>query len=495
MKKVLLVFLLAILIGGCSDKAKMPPNIIFILADDLGWMDLESYGSEYYEIPNLTRLAERGMSFTNAYAANPLCSPTRASILSGKHPGRFFMTLPAGHLPPNPDEILIKDEGAPWLRMICPKSRTFMPLEEYTIAEALKTAGYTTAHIGKWHLVHEEYWPEHQGFDLSIAGGEYPKSLFAPYRMKSLPDGPDHEYITDRLTAEAVKFLENHYQDGPFFLSYWHYNVHAPYQGHKDLIDKYAEKTDPRGKQRNPIMGATIESLDNSVGKVMDKVEELGVENNTLIIFFSDNGGNMYNIVNGEYPTNNAPLKYGKGNIHEGGIRVPCIVAWDKKIKPNTVSKEIIQSMDFFPTLLDVADLDPQENQLLDGMSLLPLLTKNKSLKRKAIFCHYPHYVPHALNTPNTAVWSGEWRLLRKYGEGPDRSTRYELYNLAEDMGEEIKLADQYPDIVKELDLLITEHLEGIGAIMPVVNPVYDPDADSPVGKERIFPIERYLSY
>lgn len=498
MKNLMLGMLLITLLGGCTKMGQVRelPNIVFIMADDLGWMDLETYGSQYYETPNLTRLAESGKSFTNAYTANPLCSPTRASIMSGKHPGRFFLTMPAGHLPPNPDEVLMAKEGAPWQKMICPKSRTFMPLEEYTIAEALKTAGYTTAHIGKWHLGHRDYWPDRQGFDINIGGGQHPgpPSFFSPYKIETLPDGPEHEYITDRCTDEAVNFLENH-QDGPFFLSYWQFPVHAPYQGHMDLINKYSAKTDPRDKQRQPIMGAMIESLDNSVGRVLDKLEELDMMENTLIVFFSDNGGNEYDIVNGEYPTNNDPLQYGKGNIYEGGIRVPCIVSWQDNIKPNTKSSEIIQSIDFYPTLLEVAGLNPQAGQVLDGESLLQLWTNNKPLGRKAIFSHYPHYVPATNNLPTTAAWSGQWKLHRQYGEGPGGTNGFKLYNLQEDIGETKNLAEQYPDVVAELDQLITDHLRHIGAIIPVVNPVYEPTAESPMGKQNVFPIERYPSY
>jgi arylsulfatase A-like enzyme len=498
MKKMIPGILFAALLGGCTqiEHPVQPPNIVFILADDLGWMDLETYGSQYYETPNFTRLAEMGMSFTHAYTANPLCSPTRASIMSGKHPARFFLTLPAGHLPPNPDEVLMPQKGAPWQKVICPKSRTFMPLEEYTIAEALKAAGYITAHIGKWHLGHEKYWPEHQGFDINIGGGQYPgpPSYFSPYKIVTLPDGPEHEYITDRCTDEAIRFLEDH-RDGPFFLSYWQYPVHAPYQAHLGLIEKYRGKTDPRDKQRNPIMGAMIESLDNSVGRVLDKLEELDLMDHTLIVFFSDNGGNEYDIVNGEYPTNNDPLRYGKGNIYEGGIRVPCIVVWPGKVEPNTVSSEIIQSIDFYPTLLEVAGLKPREGQVLDGVSLIDLWTGNRPLNRQAIFSHFPHYTPVTHGLPTTAVWSGPWKLHRQYGEGPDQSNGFRLYNLEEDIGETHDLAGQYPDIVKKLDGLITEHLRHIGALIPVANPVYDPEAESPMGVQHDFPIDRYPSY
>jgi len=205
------------------DGAPRRPNIIFFLADDMGWMDSSLYGSRYYETPNVVRLARRGMMFTDAYAANPLCSPTRASILTGKYPARLRITTPAGHLPPQPDVPLMGERAAPWVKMVCPRSRRFLPLEEHTIAEALKEAGYATGFIGKWHLGHEPWWPKQQGFDVNIAGGHYPgpPSYFSPYRIKTLSDGPKGEYITDRLTDEALAYLEAH-RDRPFLLCFWH---------------------------------------------------------------------------------------------------------------------------------------------------------------------------------------------------------------------------------------------------------------------------------
>jgi len=309
-------------------KTRNHPNIIFFLVDDMGWMDCTVNGSQYYETPNMERLAKRGVVFSNAYAANPLCSPTRASIMTGKYPHRFHLTTPSGHLPPNPGVPLMKGSAPAWNKVICPLSRTFKPLEEFTIAEALKTAGYTTAHMGKWHCGQEAYWPEHQGFDLNIAGGNYPgpPSYFSPYKNVKLPDGPDKEYITDRLTNEALKYIDAH-KDTTFYLNLWHFAVHAPFQGQLELIRKYQKKKDPRGKQDNAIMGAMVESMDKSLGRIMDKLDELKLAENTILIFFSDNGGNMYDLINGKTATNNYPQKMGKRNIHEGGIRVTCIIS------------------------------------------------------------------------------------------------------------------------------------------------------------------------
>ena len=479
-----------------SGKPTSHPNMIFFLVDDMGWMDCTVYGSQYYETPNIERLAKKGIVFTNAYSANPLCSPTRASIMTGKYPHRFHLTTPGGHLPPNPDVPMMKESAVAWNKVVCPDSRTFMFLEEFTIAEALKTAGYATAHMGKWHLGQEAYWPEHQGFDLNIAGGNYPgpPSFFSPYKNVKLTDGPDKEYITDRLTDEALKYLDNH-KDTTFYLNLWHFAVHAPFQGQRELMKKYEQKTDPRDKQDNAIMGAMIESMDKSLGRIMDKLDELKLTENTVIIFFSDNGGNMYDLIDGKTATNNFPLKMGKGNIHEGGIRVPCIISWPGKIKPATKSDEVICSIDFYPTLLEIAGLKPQKGQVIDGVSLSSLLLKGKPLKQREVYCHYPHYTPATDNYPSTSVRSGDWKLIRVYGEGKDRASAYELYNLKNDISESNNLASANPKLVAKLDKLIEKHVNETQGIFPILNPKYVAGTESPMGKRPVFPIDKYPSY
>jgi len=482
--------------SASGNKPERKPNIIFFLVDDMGWMDCTVNGSQYYETPNIERLAQSGITFSNAYVANPLCSPTRSSILTGKYPERFHLTMPAGHLPPNPDEPLMKDKAPEWNKVICPGSRTFMPLEEFTIAEALKTAGYTTAHIGKWHLGFEDYWPEKQGFDVNIAGGAYPgpPSYFSPYQIVTLPDGPDKEYVTDRLTNEALQYIQKN-KDTTFYLNMWHYAVHAPYQGQNNIIEKYSKKTDPRGKQDNAIMGAMIESMDKSLGRILDKLEELNLSDNTILVFFSDNGGNMYDMINGTTATNNFPLKMGKGNIHEGGVRVPCIISWSGKIAQNSKSDELICSVDFYPTFLEIAGLKKQKGQVLDGVRLSPLLLSGKKLKSREVYCHFPHYVQATGNYPSSSVRQGDWKFISVYGEGTERTPKYELYNLKTDIGEEYNLADKYPELVKKLNKLVKKHLNETGGIIPVLNPVYNPGTQSPMGIKPIFPIEKYPSY
>ena len=497
-KTFFIVILVAINHVSSVAQSKDPkkPNIIFILADDLGWMDVSINGSQYYETPNIERLAKRGMKFTNAYTASPLCSPTRASILTGQYPERFHLTTPGGHLAPNPDEPLMKNKAAAWSKVITPVSRSFMPLEKITIAEKLKTVGYTTGFIGKWHLGQDPYNPENQGFDYNVAGGPNPgpPNYFSPYRLKNLPDGPLHEYITDRITDEAVKYIEQK-KDSTFFLCLWEFGVHAPFQGKLNYVKQFQDKVDPRGKQDNPIMAAMIRSLDESVGRVMDKLDELKLTENTLIIFYSDNGGNMYDLINGKDATNNFPLKYGKGNIHEGGVKVPCVISWAGKIKPNTVSDEVISSIDFYPTFLKLASLEADKNQPLDGVNLLPLLTKGVSLERDAIYCHFPHYMPATNNFPSTSVRKGDWKLIRVYGEGKDRKDAYELYNLKNDIGENLNLADKMPKMVKELDKLIVKHVNKVDGIFPIINPAYKPGTPNKMGIKNEFRLDKYIMY
>ena len=456
------------------------PNIIFFLADDLGWMDSTVYGSRYYETPNIERLAKRGMLFTDAYAANPLCSPTRASIMTGKYPARLGITTPAGHLPPL-DEPLMPGTAAPGRKVICPRSRRFLPPEEVTLGEAFRDAGYRTGFFGKWHLgLRPEHWPEAQGFEVSFHGAPDPgpPSYFSPYRFRAgtVTDGPKGEYITDRLTDEALRYVERHKAE-PFFLCFWHWAVHAPFQAKEALVEKYRDKTDPRGKQGCAVMAGMIRSLDESLGRLLEGLDRLGIADDTVILFFSDNGGNMYNVVEGRPPTNNAPLRGGKATIYEGGTREPCVVVWPGVVKPGSRCAEVISSIDWYPTLLEMAGLAPKTGQILDGTSIVPLLKGAGRLGREAIFCHFPHYTPATGNLPATYVRKGDWKLIRLYGEGPDRANAYELYNLKDDIGETTNLAERHPEKVKELDALIERHLADIGALVPVLNPSYAPAA------------------
>jgi len=451
------------------------PNILFILADDMGYMDSSLYGSQYYRTPNIDRLAARGMMFTDAYAASPLCSPTRASIMTGKYPNRLGITTPACHLPPLPKSQALMPKTSPSeQKMLTPESMRHLPLEEYTIGEAFRDAGYKTGFIGKWHLgLNPEYWPREQGFEFDLGSPHSgPPSYFSPYHIETLPDGPQDEYITDRLTDETLAYLEKH-QNEPFMLCLWHFAVHAPFQAKTELTQGYRDKTDPRGVQDCAVMASMLQSLDESIGRIMAKLEELKLADNTIIVFVSDNGGNMYDEVEGGPPTNNAPLRGGKGNGYEGGCRVPCIVVWPRVVKSGSKCKEVISTIDFYPTLLAMTGIAQNPKQVFDGVSIVPLLKGRTTLNREAIFCHFPHYVPATQNLPCTWARKGDWKLIRLYGEGLGRSNAYELYNLKEDIGEKNNLADKYPKKVRELDTLIDRFLADTGSLVPLPNPAY----------------------
>ncbi|MFW6161920.1 MAG: sulfatase [Planctomycetota bacterium] len=485
---------------------KRKPNIVFFLVDDMGWMDSSVYGSEYYETPNMERLARRSMKFVNAYAANPLCSPTRASILTGKYPARLRITTPTCHLPPlPPDAPLFQEKAPPSRKVLLPVSRRFLPPSEYTIAEALADAGYRTCHIGKWHLgLRPEHWPDAQGFEVKFHGAPDPgpPSYHSPYGFKAgnVTPGPEGEYITDRVTDEALKFIDAH-RDRPFILHLWHYAVHGPW-GHKEAITKrFAKKQDPRGKQGNAIMASMLWSVDQSLGRVLDKLDALGIADDTVVLFFSDNGGNVHSntatdpkmkrikpghrrwpmvrdwrqYAGTRPPTNNAPLRGGKATIWEGGTREPLLVRWPGVVQPGSVCSELVSSIDFYPTLLDITGARAKPGQVIDGVSLLPLLEGETKLDREAIFCHFPH--SFGKRSP-AATWvrQGDWKLIRVYDTQHFPHERM-LFNLRDDIGETTNLAAQHPAKVKELDALIDRFLADTSALVPKPNPAYDPAA------------------
>ncbi|MFA6173782.1 MAG: sulfatase [Kiritimatiellales bacterium] len=450
------------------------PNIIFILADDLGWADLGCYGSTFHETPNLDRLAAQGMRFTGAYAACSVCSPTRASIMTGKYPARLHLTdwLPGQGARPN-QKLSLTD------------FQKFLPLEEFTVAEALKAGGYQTALIGKWHLgENAEYYPEHQGFDLNVAGSGHghPPSYFSPYKLPNLPDSPQGEYLNDRLTDEAMKFIEQS-KDRPFFLYLPHYAVHQPLQAKAAVIEKYKTKAAqrPAGKeafmtdlgcpvrqtQDNPVYAAMIESLDENVGRLLDKLTALGLDKNTVIIFTSDNGG----LSTGKgTPACNLPLRMGKGWPYEGGIREPLIVKWPGVTKPGGVNNAPVISTDYYPTLLQIAGLPPLPEQHLDGKSIVPLL-QDGTRPERPLFWHYPHYGSQG-GAPNGAVRLGDFKLIEWYED-----MRVELYNLKDDIGEHSDLAAKLPAKTEELRKLLHDWRDEVKAQMPVPNPRYRPNS------------------
>ncbi|MCH5376233.1 MAG: sulfatase, partial [Planctomycetes bacterium] len=366
-----LLCLVVLLLPGVSN-AQQKPNILFILADDLGWADTTLYGhTRFYRTPNIERLAKRGMTFSRAYSASPLCSPTRSAILTGLSPARTGITTPNCHMPQVVLEATPGKTAAPDKKAIPPNPPTRLKTEYVTLAEALKREGYATGHFGKWHLGSEPYSPLQQGFDVDVPHWPGPGpagSYVAPWKFKDFdhdPDVPD-QHIEDRMAQEAVAWMEQH-RDQPFYLNYWMFSVHAPFDAKRALIEKYRTRVDPNDPQRSPTYAAMVESMDDAVGTLLDALDRLHLADRTLIVFTSDNGGNMYNEIDGTTPTSNAPLRGGKATMFEGGVRVPCIIAWPGVVQPGSRSDAIVQSEDYYPTLLDALGVEPQPGQRFDG--------------------------------------------------------------------------------------------------------------------------------
>ena len=496
--------IVAVLYGAMSLAADHP-NVILFLVDDMGWMDSGVYGSKYYETPNMDQLATRGMRFTDAYSANPLCSPTRASIMTGKYPARLGFTTASGHRPPRPEGTSLYPANVrPTDKWIIPASRNYLPLEELTVAEAFKTAGYRTGHFGKWHMgLEPRHWPNQQGFDVKFQGAPDPgpPSYHSPYGFKAgnVTDGPEGEYITDRLTDEALEFIDaNH--DRPFLLHMWQYGVHGPW-GHKEEITRtFVDKKDPRGMQANPIMASMLKSVDESLGRVVAKLDELGLTEKTIIIFSSDNGGNIHSNLpddrrskvrpgHPQYekvqdyhkwadhlpPTNNAPLRKGKSWLYEGGVRVPLIVVWPGVVKPQTLCDTPVMSIDFYPTMLEMAGVPRPKTQKHDGLSLVPLLKEKGDLDREFLFNYFPSGGP--TKPGGVSVRAGDWKLIRWFQTSDEFPSEYELYNLREDLGESTNLAKKQPDILKRLSAELDRFLKEVTAFPPKPNPNYNPKA------------------
>ncbi len=448
------------------------PNFVFFLIDDMGWADVGCNGSRFYETPNINRLAAEGMRFTDGYAACPVCSPTRASIMSGKYPARIHLT----------NFIYGQRKG----RLLPPTYEAQMRLEEVTIAEALKEAGYTTCFVGKWHLGDKGFFPEDQGFDVNIGGcrSGMPRSFFWPNWQGNPPiEGRDGEYLTDRLTDEALKFLDA-VAGRPFFLYLSHYAVHIPIEAKEALIEKYrlkAEKlgladitprfepegdTQARQVQDHAAYAAMVESVDQSVGRVLDKLDAMGLADNTVLFFMSDNGG----LATAEgSPTSNLPLRAGKGWLYEGGIREPWLVKWPGVTKPGSACNQPVTSTDFYPTMLDMAGLPARPEQHADGVSIVPLLRGRRQLNRQAIYWHYPHYSNQG-GGPGGAVRAGDFKLIKWYED-----SRVELYNLRKDIGEQNDLAAKDPRRARNMERMLDEWLTDVDAQMPAPNPDYKP--------------------
>ena len=452
-------------------------NVIFIMVDDMGWPDLGCYGSDLHETPNIDRLAKESMKFTNAYSAAAICTPTRAALMTGKHPARLNMTIwleYSGEPKPGVHE-----------KLVSPATVSNLPLEEYTIAEALKAEGYYTAHIGKWHLGNAIYYPEAQGFDINIGGTMWgmPYTFWYPFSgwraidnefryVPGLEDpGRDNEnlYLTDRLTDEAIRIIKAK-KDEPFFVHLSYYSPHVPLEGKPGYVDYFGDKSNPELYHNNPVYAAMIASIDENVGRILEEVEKAGIYDRTVLFFYSDNGGLATPRVN---VNNNYPLRSGKGSLYEGGIRVPLIVKWPGVTSPGSSSDVPVNTMDFYPTILEMANAqgDAGHNKNIDGISIVPVLNNpSYTPERNTLFWHYPHYYQN-ITTPVSAMRKGNWKMLHYFEDD-----RLELYNLEKDLGEKNNLAQQYPEKVSELYNILQTWRKDINAQFPTYNSLYKPE-------------------
>ena len=449
--------------GLCSAAADArPPNVILILIDDLGWTDLGCQGSAFYETPHIDRLAASGMRFTHAYSACTVCSPTRAAVLTGMYPARLHIT------------DWIEGHKRPFAKLKVPDWTKHLPHETLTMAEVFRANNYATAHVGKWHLGGEEYWPTTQGFDVNIGGNHrgQPPSYFFPYerdaiKLPGLADGKEGEYLTDRLTDEAIGFI-NANRERPFFIYMPHYTVHTPLQAKPDLITKYRAKAErlPDQPHRNAVYAAMIESLDEGVGRLMAALDELKLRENTIVIFTSDNGGLASS-------TSNVPLRAGKGSAYEGGVRVPLIFSYPRVIVAGSTSGTPAMSMDLLPTLVKLCGLKLPKQSAFDGINLAPALIQSGAIIRDALYWHYPHYHPGGA-TPYGAVRAGDWRLVEFY-----ETSKVELYHLKVDVGEKNDLAAAEPAKRDQLLGMLQKWRESVKAQMPTPNPDYNAAKDA----------------
>jgi len=476
MRRIVIGLVLALTFVA-DTQAKQRLNVVLILVDDMGWMDLGCQGSKFYETPHIDRLAKQGMRFDNAYAACAVCSPTRAAVMTGRYPSRLGVTdwirarfQRRGRRTPasNPTKYV----GGPRRKLLCPPNPFWMEHREITIAEVLRNNGYKTCHIGKWHLGDDAWFPQHQGFHLNFGGCDYgqPPGYFDPFVNRRLKQGIPHlpgrkkgQYLTDREGEEAEKFIREN-KDQPFFLYYAPYAVHTPIQAKRKVTEKYQAKK-KLGLKR-PAYAAMVESVDDAVGRILKTLADLKLAERTLVIFTSDNGGLDRN----GSPTENAPLRSGKGYPYEGGIRVPLIVRWPGVVKPNQVSHLPVSSIDYFPTIQSAVGAEEAKAAKIDGMSLVPHLRSNgsKKLNRDSLLWHFPHYRHRP--GPYSIVRQSNWKMI-KYYEGP----KYELYNLAKDLGESKDLAAAMPDQVKKLNQRLDQLLATTKAKLPRVNPNYRP--------------------
>ena len=468
MKKITLLFI-TILIFSCSNENEKP-NLLFILVDDLGWTDVSYNKSDYYETIHIDNLSETSMLFDNAYAASSVCSPTRASIMTGKHPARVNITDWIPGLDPKNKPLL------------GPVDRNELPLEETTIAEVLRDNNYSTFYSGKWHLGSEGHYPEDQGFDVNIGGFEKGSPMggyYSPYKNPRLSDGPEGEYLTDRLTLETIELIRNRDTKKPFaaFLSF--YNVHTPIQENKEFIDYYVEKlksyenTSPETvkegdaitllNQRNAKYASMVHATDYNVGRIINFLKDNNLYENTLIVFTSDNGG--LSTQRRVAPTSVFPLRAGKGWLYEGGIRIPQLIKLPKQINKEIISEPVV-SYDLFPTIANVLNLNHSVSDI-DGVDLTNLFVK-KDIERDFIFWHFPHY-HGSMWKPGSALRNNDWKLVELHEEN-----KVELYNLKDDISETVDVSNRFPEITSRLVNKLNEIKIDLGAKKATINENYN---------------------
>jgi arylsulfatase A len=457
-----------------SSEASQRPNVILILADDLGWMDLSCQGSSYYQTPFIDSMASEGIRFTNAYASGPLCSASRASILTGQMTTRTGITSTVPYTHTEPRFFRTSQE---WSRIVPPPQFSELQHDFITFPEVLKDNGYITAHIGKWHLGTEPWYPQHHGFDINLGGTFRGASPYYNFNLDEIVAADSNEYLTDRLTDEAVRFIRSS-NDQPFFLQLAHFAVHGPMQAKPEKIEKYKKCIPEGSKQNNPVYAAMVESLDESVGRVLQALREEKLLDNTLVIFTSDNGGVTLR-PNGERWTSNEPLRSQKMDIYEGGIRVPFI-AFGPGVKSGQVSAVPVIGYDIFPTVLAYCHIPLPEGNPCDGRSLLPLFEGQADQEEVPVYWYYPNFAPKEetyWGEPRAAVRKGGWKLIQVF-EGPA-----ELYNLDQDIGESCNLIDQYPEVAAEMKTLLESKLKSSipDGWYPVANPKYNPQARPPI--------------
>ena len=461
MKKALAILSIisAVALPAVARAAERPPNFVFILMDDMGTTDLGCYGSKFYQSPNIDRLASEGMKFTQAYAACPVCSPTRASIMTGKYPARVHLTdfIPGRKI--MPDQKLAR-----------PDFNLQLPLEEVTLPEKLKSKGYVSGAFGKWHLGKKGFEPEQQGFDVYDAGDAAGGS----------PGSKEAEKGEYGLTESAMAFIEKN-KDRPFFVYLPYYSVHIPLNAKQGLIDKYEKLRRNEEQHTNSVYAAMIESVDAQIGRLMKKIDDLKLRENTVVIFASDNGG--LSVKEGERSpaTSNYPFREGKGYLHEGGIRVPVIIRWPGVVSAGTVSSNVISSVDYFPTLMELAGIPLTPSDVVDGKSIVPLLKPNAPAKSRDVYWHYPHYSNQG-GAPGGAIRDGDWKLIQWFEDGS-----CELYNLASDPYESQNLATQMPEKVAELVARLDLWRRDVGADMMLNNPNWDPTLKRKIPASREF--------